>query len=63
MLIPKGDQSVLGTVIGRKRDSEGNPVGIRNANPILDTREYDVMLPDGSTVAYNLNTIVENMYS
>ena len=63
VLIPKGDQSVLGTVIGRKRDSEGNPVGIRNANPILDTREYDVMLPDGSTVAYDVNTIVENIYS
>ena len=63
VLIPNRDQSVLGTVIGRKRDSEGNPVGIRNAYPILDTREYDVMLPDASTVAYNVNTIVENIYS
>ena len=63
VLIPKGDQSVLGTVIGRKCDSENKSVVIRNANPILDTREYDVMLPDGSTVAYNVNSIVKNIYS
>ena len=63
VLIPNRDQSVLGTVIGRKFDSKGNPVGIRNANSILDTRAYDVMLPDGLTVAYNVNTILENIDS
>ena len=63
VLVPKGHQSVLGKVIGRKHDSEGNPIGIKNTNSILDTREYDVVLPGGSTVAYNVNTIVENIYS
>jgi hypothetical protein len=36
-----------GEVIRRRRDSNGNPIGRRNLNPILDTREYEVLFPDG----------------
>ena len=31
---------VAGKVIGRKCDLEGNPIGMANENPILDTRVY-----------------------
>ncbi len=31
---------VKGHVTSRKRDKDGNPVGLTNANPILDTPEY-----------------------
>jgi len=34
-----------GEVIRRRRDSNGNPIGRRNLNPILDTREYEVLSP------------------
>lgn len=33
---PKGDQYVLGKVIGCKRDIHGQPIGQSNRNPILD---------------------------
>jgi hypothetical protein len=34
VLLPKGDSLVTGTVVGHKRDMNGNPVGQRNSNPI-----------------------------
>jgi hypothetical protein len=31
-------------------------------NPILDTREYEVELPDGATDTFTANLITENLY-
>jgi hypothetical protein len=50
-------------VIGRKRDADGNPIGRRNTNPILDTREYEVEFADGATDVFTANMIAENLYS
>jgi hypothetical protein len=61
--LPLQDAMASATVIGRKQDSEGNPVGRSNSNPLLDTRVYDVSFPDGSTDAYAANVIAENMYA
>ena len=37
------------TVLWRKYDYNGNPIGSRAKNPILDTREYEVEFDlDGS---------------
>jgi hypothetical protein len=47
----------------RKQDDNGNPVGIRHSNPILDTREYEVEFPDGSVDVLTANTIAKVMYS
>jgi hypothetical protein len=38
-------------------------VGIHNSNPILDTREYEVQFPDGSTDTFLANLIAKNFYS
>jgi hypothetical protein len=51
-----------GTVMRRKRDSDGNPVGRSHTNPLLDTREYEVELQDGATDTYMANNIAESMY-
>ena len=48
---------------GRKRGTDGNPLGTANANPILDSREYEVKLPDGSTETFAANVIAESLYS
>jgi len=37
--------------------------GSYDTNPILNTRLYDVMFPDGSVQAYGANIIAENLYS
>jgi len=61
LLIPSGDQFIVGRVMKRTRDDNGNPVGQRNSNPILDTRVYEVQFGDGSTVEYGANLVAENM--
>jgi hypothetical protein len=38
-----------GTVMRRKRDADGNPVGRSHTNPLLDMREYEVEFQDGAT--------------
>jgi len=61
--LPVGDQNLRGEVIRRRRDHNGRPIGVRNLNPILDTREYEVVFPDGTTQSYSANVIAENLYS
>jgi hypothetical protein len=63
VLMPKGGILIPAKVIGRKHDLQGQPLELANANPILDTRVYDVQFPDGHTESYAANTIVENMYA
>ena len=52
-----------GRVTSRKRDKDGNPVGLANTNPILDTREYTVTFNDGDETALNAHLIAEAMYA
>jgi hypothetical protein len=44
--LPKGYFQFIGKVIGRKRNSDSNPIGTAHSNPILDTRVYEVEFPD-----------------
>jgi hypothetical protein len=61
--LPIDGDLLRGEVIRRTRDPNGRPIGTRNTNPILDTREYDVQFPDGTVRSYIANTIAENLYS
>ena len=63
VMLPIGGDMVKGEVVHRERDANGQPVGLCNANPLLDTREFCVQVPDGSTASYLANTIAENLYS
>ena len=46
-----------------RMDHLGNPLGKAHANPLLDTREYEVQLEDGTYDSYFGNIITENLYS
>jgi hypothetical protein len=48
LMLPKGGVMVMGHVTVRKRDQDGNPVGLANDNSILDTRSYIVNFDDGN---------------
>ena len=63
VLLPRGDSLERAVVKRRNKDDDGNPVGRRDANPILDTREYEVEFPDGSIDVLTANTIAEAMYA
>jgi hypothetical protein len=60
---PHGGEAKKATIVGRKRDHDGQPFGKRHADPLLDTRLYEVEFPDGSTEAIAANMIAENMLS
>ena len=45
--LPLAGELKRGTVVNRKRDANGNPVGIRDDNPLLDTRMYKVEFSNG----------------
>ena len=63
VVLSKGDDMVAGKVVGRKRDSDGKPVGRENKNPMLDTRVYEVEFVDGGHAEFGANVIAENMYA
>jgi len=63
VMLPHGGEPARGKVIARAKDGHGKPLGIRNQNPILDTRCYEVQFPDGSTETFATNLIAENLFS
>ena len=62
-LINSNGETAMATVTKRAKDNEGNAIGKRNSNPLLDTREYECTMEDGSVYRYNANVIAENIYS
>jgi hypothetical protein len=61
--VPQGGTLMKGRVTSRKRDKDGNPVGLANANPILNTHEYTFTFNDGDETVLNGNLIAEAMYA
>jgi hypothetical protein len=60
--IPIGNEIKSGKNIRRKRELDGTVRGRANANPMLDTRNYEIQFPDGRSDEYTANVIAENMY-
>jgi hypothetical protein len=61
--VPQGGTLVKGCITSRNRDKDGNPVGLANANPILDTHEYTFTFDNGDETVLNANLIAEVMYA
>ena len=62
-LLSSGDPMLRAVVKTRKRDADGSLIGKANANPLLDTRLYEVEFPDGDIREYAANVIAESIYS
>jgi hypothetical protein len=60
--VPQGGSLMKGRVTSWKRDKDSNPVGLANANPILDTCEYTFTFDDGDETELNANMIAEAMH-
>jgi hypothetical protein len=60
--LPHGGGLVRAKVINRKQDHNKTPIELAHKNPILDSRQYDVVFEDGSTNTFTANVIAENMY-
>ena len=50
-------------IIGRKRDSNGNPIGNYNHNPVLNSRIYLAEFPDGHIQELSANSVIEAIYN
>jgi hypothetical protein len=59
---PDGDR-LQGTVTKCLKSEDGTPIGKGHDNPTLDSREYEVELPDGSIDAFHANVISENDFA
>ena len=61
--LPRGDDDLLlkAKVKRRAIDIDGNPIGIANDNPMIDTRQYEVEYVDGSSEVLAANIIAENL--
>ncbi len=63
IFVPQGGTLVKGRVTSQKRDKYGNPIGLANANCILNTREYMFTFNDGDETVLDANLIAETMYA
>ena len=63
LALPRGDDGTMihARVTKRLRDDEGNPVGMASANPLLDSRAYEVEFADGNVEELTANIIAENL--
>ena len=53
----------IAKVIGRKRNHDGNFVGRKHKNPILDSRIFIVEFPDGEQREVSYNVLSEHLFS
>jgi len=64
VLLPReGEHMQVARILKRSTNDNGALIGNANKNPILDTRVYDVMYPDGAVEQFTANTIAENIFS
>ena len=63
LLLERNGETQRGVVQRRKVDDDGNPVGVRNSNPTLDTRVYEVEFPDKSVETLSVDLLADAMYS
>ena len=63
--LPRGEDGNLERAIVKKRavDVDGNPIGVPNKNPILDSSMYEVEYIDGTIEVLPANLIAENILS
>jgi hypothetical protein len=61
--MPRGEDGEIEHAIVKRRaiDQLGEPIGVSNANPMLDTRQYDVEYLDGTIETVTANLIAENI--
>ena len=61
--MPRGEDGEIEHAIVKRRaiDQLGQPIGVSNDNPMLDTRQYDVEYLDGTIETVTANLIAENI--
>ena len=61
VLLPKGDGYQRAHIQHRKRNADGELIGQRHSNPILDTRVYEAVFANGEAVDVAANTVAASL--
>lgn len=63
--MPRGEDGEIEHAVVKRRayDKDGEPIGIANNNPLLDTRQYEIEYIDGTIETVTANLIAENILS
>ena len=61
LMLPHGDRNEISKVIGRKSNIDGNYIGRKHTNPILDSKIFTVEFPDGEQQDISYNTLAEQI--
>ena len=59
IIFPRGYNIDRGGVVPQRHDVNGNPILRENANPILDSRRYEVEFDNGEVTDLTTNVIME----
>jgi hypothetical protein len=60
LMLPKGGVMIKGRMAAQKQDRDGNPIGLANDNPILDTQSYIVDFDNGNQTELTANMIAKS---
>ena len=63
LMVPHVSSESRGLITKRARDNDGNPMEHANTIPILDSRQYDVEVEDGTEAKLMANAISQMMYA
>ncbi len=61
--LPHGDRTEIAKIVGRKRNADGNFIGCKHSDPMLDSTIYVVEFPDGQQQDVSFNTIAEHLFT
>ena len=61
VLLPRGNNMAQGRVCKHSRDKYGNPIGIADENPILDSRNCVAVFKDGTESELASNAIDQSI--
>jgi hypothetical protein len=62
-MVPFPDGRMQGKIVKRAKDNNGNPIGRRHDNYLLNARRYKVELANGTVDEYYASGIAENLFS
>ena len=63
VILPHKGGDMMATVMGRKRDLDGNLIGRKHNIPVLDSRAYEVEFLDGERQQVSYNLLAEHLLS
>jgi hypothetical protein len=62
-ILPHKGGDMMATVVGRKRDLDGNLIGRKHCIPVLDSQAYEVEFLDGKRQQVSYNLLAEHLLS